>query len=92
MEPGKTDQPHMNEDHGTSDTYLTPGTQVRYDGLVDGGPEYGVVVHCWYEPEIYGHDCYVAFFGPEMPSGQPSEKPYILRYAASSLVPVMDAG
>jgi hypothetical protein len=30
-------------------------------------------------------DCYVAFFGAEFPDGMPSEKPYVLRYAATSL-------
>lgn len=30
-------------------------------------------------------DCYVAFFGDEFPNGKPSEKPYVLRYAVTSL-------
>jgi len=64
---------------------LSAGTKVRYDGLVEGGPEFGVVVHCWMSEEIGGYDCYVAFFGSEFPSGTPRTKPYILRYAASSL-------
>jgi len=65
--------------------YLPPGTRVRNDGLEEGGPEYGVVVHCWLEEEIDGYDCYVAFFGNEQPIGKPAEKPYILRYASTSL-------
>ena len=65
--------------------YLPAGTHVRYDGLDDGGPEYGVVVHCWLDVEIDGHDCYVAFFGNQQPTGKPTEKPYILRYASASL-------
>ena len=69
------------------DRYISPGTRVRYAGFseADGGPEYGVVVHCWEDDEIGGHDCYVAFFGTAFPSGTPQEKPYVLRYAAISL-------
>lgn len=67
--------------------YLPPGTQVRYDGLGEEyGPEYGVVIHCWLDDEMGGHDCYVAFFGGHQPSGELREAPYILRYAAASLV------
>ncbi|MEL7130987.1 MAG: hypothetical protein AAGK77_01100 [Pseudomonadota bacterium] len=65
--------------------YLKAGTKVRLDGLEDGGPEYGVIVHCWFNDEIQTHDCYIAFFGNEQPTGAPSEKPYILRYASSVL-------
>jgi hypothetical protein len=64
--------------------YLPSGTQVRYDGGEDG-PEYGVVVHCWLDPEHAFYDCYVAFFGAEPPAVEPAEKPYILRYASTSL-------
>ena len=78
-----------NPDHGP---YLAPGTTVRYDGLDDGGPEYGVVIHCWLDQEIDMHDCLVAFFGNRLPSGRPEEPPYILRYAAISLVPLSAAG
>jgi hypothetical protein len=67
------------------DQYLPPGTPVRYDGLVDGGPEYGVVVHCWLEEEFGSYDCYVAFFGNQQPAGAPVERPYVLRYASTSL-------
>jgi hypothetical protein len=67
-----------------SDGLLSPGTLVRYDGT--GEPEYGVVVHCWLDEEIGAADCYVAFFGSERPQGKPEEKPYILRYAAASLM------
>jgi len=65
--------------------FLSAGTKVRLDGNVEGGPELGVVVHCWMSEEIGGYDCYVAFFGSELPSGRPKTKPYVLRYAASSL-------
>ena len=68
--------------------YLPPGTPVRNDGLDEGGPEYGVVVHCWLEQEIDGYDCYVAFFGNEPPTGKPAKMPYILRYASTSLTVV----
>ncbi len=67
-------------------TYLTPGTRVRYDGLVDGGPEYGVVVHCWLDDDHQFYDCHVAFYGSAFPTGAPTEKPYVLRYASASLV------
>ena len=67
--------------------YLPPGTRVQYDGLSveDGGPEYGIVIHCWVNEEIEGYDCYVAFFGNAFPMGKPHEKPYILRYFSGSL-------
>ena len=68
--------------------YLPPGTPVRNDGLDEGGPEYGVVVHCWLEQEIDGYDCYVAFFGNEPPTGKPAKMPYILRYPTISLTVV----
>lgn len=66
---------------------LPPGTRVRYDGLADG-PEFGVVVHCWFAPEIDGYDCYVAFFGAAFPEAKPDAKPYVLRYAVASLTEV----
>ena len=66
--------------------YLSPGTRVRYDGWAEEGPVYGVVVHCWLNPEIAVYDCLVAFFGSDFPVGKPAEHPYILRYAAESLV------
>jgi hypothetical protein len=71
----------MNETYGPK---LPAGTLVRYDGLEDG-PEYGVVVHCWFNDEIQCYDCYVAFFGSELPTGKPNDKPYVLRYASMSL-------
>jgi hypothetical protein len=67
-------------------TYLTPGTRVRYDGLVGSGSEYGVVVHCWLDQEHQFYDCHVAFYGNAFPEGAPAEKPYVLRYASTSLV------
>lgn len=69
--------------------YLKPGTKVRYEGCLDG-VEYGVVVHCWPMENLDFYDCYVAFFGNQMPKGKPKEKPYILRYASTSLVKVDD--
>jgi hypothetical protein len=75
----------MNDDQDISGPYLLTGTTVRYDGLEEGGPEYGIVVHCWIDDEIGAHDCYVAFFGNKQPMGKPIKKPYILRYASTSL-------
>ena len=68
---------------GHHDGYLPPGTKVRYE--LDSGSEYGVVIHCWMNDEIRGYDCYVAFFGSELPVGIPEQMPYILRYASTSL-------
>lgn len=79
----------MNEERSASGPYLPAGTKVRYDGLEEGSPEHGIVVHCWLDTEINAHDCYVAFFGKRQPNGKPAEKPYILRYASASLT-VMD--
>jgi hypothetical protein len=72
------------------DRFLPPGTKVRLDSLQDGETpvsEYGVVVHCWPNEGMAGlHDCIVAFFGSAPPlSGELSEWPYVLRYAAVSL-------
>ena len=71
------------------DRYIPPGTRVRLDSLVNDDEEvtseFGVVVHCWLNEEIDMFDCYVAFFGAEFPHGMPSEKPYVLRYGATSL-------
>lgn len=72
-------------DENTSDRYLAPGTIVSLRNPTDGEHEHGVVVHCWGDDEIDAFDCYVAFFGAEMPIRKPREKPYVLRYAASSL-------
>jgi hypothetical protein len=67
------------------DRYLEPGTEVRLINHGDGSWEDGVVVHCWLSDEIKAHDCYVAFFGESIPAGQPAAKPYVLRYASTSL-------
>lgn len=67
------------------DQYLTAGTRVRLINQMDGSWEDGVVVHCWVDAEIGFHDCYVAFFGSTIPDGKPDEKPYVLRYSATSL-------
>jgi len=74
----------------SEDKYLPVGTRVRYDGREEGGPEYGIVVHCWMNDEMGGYDCYVAFFGDRLPAGKPPDRPYILRYLAASLT-VVDA-
>ena len=49
--------------------------------------ERGVVIHTWHNDELDVQDCYVAFFGEQIPSGEPAEKPYILRYSSVSLSP-----
>lgn len=67
------------------DRYLAPGTRVALLSRPDAGPEQGVVIHCWGNDEIDAYDCYVAFFGVEMLPREPAVKPYVLRYAASSL-------
>lgn len=77
----------MNDDQRV-DRHIPAGTKVRYDGLAEGGPEYGVVVHCWHDDESGAYNCYVAFFGSALPSGKPDEKPYVLRYAAASLTAI----
>ncbi|MCF6275754.1 MAG: hypothetical protein L3J05_08330 [Robiginitomaculum sp.] len=66
-------------------TFLEPGTQVRYDGLGKEHSEFGIVIHCWYCKDCLWYDCYVAFFGDKFPNHCPKEKPYILRYATTSL-------
>ena len=68
-----------------TDAFIPQGSAVRYDGLGESGPEFGIVVHCWRDPEIEAYDCYVAFFGTAVPIGKPSEKPYVLRYSSLSL-------
>ncbi|PZU75438.1 MAG: hypothetical protein DI531_05200 [Brevundimonas sp.] len=67
------------------DRYLEPGTAVRRTNMGDNTWEDGVVVHCWFDPEIGAYDCYVAFFGDAIPEGKPPVKPYVLRYASTSL-------
>lgn len=73
-------------DHLPSESrYLAPGTKVRLNSGPSEGPEYGVVIHCWDDDEIQAWDCYVGFFGASFPTGKPREKPYVLRYAVTSL-------
>lgn len=77
------------------DRYFAPGTRVRSDAFVDGDDdnvrsEYGVVVHCWPDDEIGMWDCYIAFFGDSLPEGKPADAPYVLRYAAATLVEVTE--
>ena len=67
------------------DRYLEPSTAVRLINHVDDSWEDGVVVHCWLSKEIGVHDCYIAFFGDAIPVGKPAVKPYVLRYASTSL-------
>lgn len=66
------------------DRYLSPGTKVKLDSL-EGESEEGVVVHCWADDAIDAYDCFVAFYGLRSPKSAPEKKPYVLRYAASSL-------
>lgn len=50
--------------------------------------ECGIVVSSWTADELSGiTDCYVAFFGRSFPSRdqRPTQVPYVLRYAATSL-------
>lgn len=68
-----------------TDEFLEPGARVRLLSGIDGSWEDGVVVHCWLDDEIGVYDCYIAFFGDAIPEGKPAEKPYVLRYAATSL-------
>lgn len=68
------------------DRFLEPGTAVRRTDIGNESWEDGVVVHCWFDDEIGAHDCYVAFFGNAIPEGKPLVKPYVLRYASTSLV------
>ncbi len=75
----------MTDDGNPHGPYLPPGTPVRYDGLDEGAPEYGVIIHCWLDDEIGGYDCYIAFFGNQQTAGKPTKKPYVLRYASTSL-------
>lgn len=76
------------------DRLIPPGTKVCLDSLVDDDDaltyEFGVVAHCWLDDEIGMFDCYVAFFGAELPDGKPSKQPYVLRYAATSLTVLAD--
>lgn len=82
-------------DAGKADRYLEPGTRFRLDSAVfdddQTTPEFGVVVHCWLDAEIGMFDCYVAFFGSELPVGEPAGSPYVLRYGATSLTVLRDA-
>lgn len=69
------------------DQYIAPGTPVCIDWVDEGGkpsPEYGVMVHCWYDPEMQVFDCYFASFGDELPRDRPNGRPAILRYTAAS--------
>ena len=83
--PARDELTMIERDDSFTDAFIPAGTAVRYDGLAEGGPEYGIVVHCWRDREIDAYDCYVAFLGPQVPTGKPSDKPYVLRYAALSL-------
>ncbi len=76
------------------DRYLAPGTKIRRDALCNDDdqpiPEFGIVVHCWLDEEFGFYDCYIAFFGDELPVGRPTEKPYVLRYGAVGLTELAD--
>jgi hypothetical protein len=71
--------------------YLKPGTLVRRINHPGDSWEDGIVVHCWFEDQLGIFDCYVAFFGSAIPKGKPSEKPYVLRYASTSLTEIEPA-
>lgn len=81
----------MDDTEVRANRYIPPGTPVRLDNVVNCEDdsvhsEYGVVVHCWFEEEIDGWDCYITFFGKKPPTtGKPDELPYVLRYSAQSL-------
>jgi hypothetical protein len=49
--------------------------------------EYGYILHAWRDQELEAIDCYVAFFGDELPApgNKAKVKPYVLRYLLSSL-------
>jgi hypothetical protein len=66
---------------------LKRGDTVR----LKGSREVGVVVHTWWD-RIVGQDCWVAFFGLELPGPSEGEKPYVLRYSAHSLKLIRRAG
>jgi len=53
----------------------------------DKDDEYGIVISTWHDKELDCKDCYVAFWGKDIPDFETAEKvkPYILRYAAISL-------
>lgn len=76
------------------DRYFAPGTRVRRDAYWDGEDhltsEFGIVVHCWLDDEIRGYDCYIAFFGDGLPTGKPTDPPYVLRCASVGLVEVSE--
>ena len=80
----------MTEKHSPIGTYFPPGTLVRLNLVDDHEPELGIVVHCWIDgkPGFEFFDCYVAFFGVQLPDGKPKEIPYVLRYSSTSLVVV----
>ena len=59
---------------------LPAGTKVK---LISTG-EVGVIICGWID-QVMDDDYYVAFFGQSFPSGKPSDKPYVLRYAGMSL-------
>lgn len=68
-----------------SDRFLPAGTRVCLKPL-DQDAEYGVVVHCWLNPEIGQYDNFVAFFGNAFPDDDgPPDDIYILRYASTTL-------
>ena len=71
--------------------YFKPGTLVRRINHPGDSWEDGVVVHCWLDDQLGLFDCYVAFFGNAIPDGKPPEKPYVLRYASTSLTEIEPA-
>jgi hypothetical protein len=77
----------MSDQPITEDRHLPPGTRVRLEGHRDDGVrEHGIVVACWQDNELSGHDCYVAYFENEWPSGKPVNRPGIVRIGARFLI------
>ena len=62
-------------------TSFSVGQRVRHGGT----GEVGVLIHLWFDPDMGCDDAYVAFLGDVFPQGKPNQRPYVLRYATSSL-------
>jgi len=83
----------MQADRQPGDRYIAPGTRVCIPWKdEDGKPatEFGIMVHCWFDPQLGVHDCYFASFGDALPTGDPGERPAIMRYTAGSFNVIED--
>ena len=67
---------------------LTVGDKVKIKS--DDFVEVGIIVWIWDDPEIGFKDAFIASFGNKFPTGAPTEKPEIWRYALSSLERVIE--